>query len=68
MQAVGQRRLLTKAEEKVLSEAVQRLIAIEAKQVEVTQRLQRLITEEEWAVDCGYTSINAFREIVNVCA
>jgi hypothetical protein len=66
MQGFGQQSLLTAAEEKVLSRAVQRLIALEAKQAEATERLQRPITEKEWAAECGQTSIHAFRKIIKV--
>ena len=66
MQGFGQQSLLTAAEEKVLSKAVQRLIAMEAKQTEATQRLGRPITEREWAAECGQSSIHAFRKAVKV--
>ncbi len=66
MQGFGQQSLLTAAEEKVLSNAVQRLIALEAVQAEAVERLGRPVTEKEWMAECGQTSIHAFRKAIKV--
>ena len=66
MQGFGQQSLLTAAEEKVLSNAVQRLIALEAVQAEAVVRLGRPVTEKEWMAECGQTSIHAFRKAIKV--
>ncbi|CAL8468031.1 g7570 [Coccomyxa elongata] len=64
MQGFGQQSLLTAAEEKVLSNAVQRLIALEAVQAEAVERLGRPVSEKEWMAECGQTSIHAFRKAI----
>jgi hypothetical protein len=66
MQGFGSQNLLTADEEKVLSKAVQTLMSMEAKQAEATLRLGRPITEKEWAAECEFASIHAFRKAIKV--
>ena len=68
MQGFGQERLLTAGEEKVLSRRIQALIRAQAAQAAAVARLERGITEREWAAECGLASVRELRKTLKVRA
>lgn len=57
---------MTAAEEKTLARLVRRMLAMEEKKEEVVGRLQRDISEKEWAAECGFPDLQSFRKAIKV--
>ena len=66
MQGFGQVPLLTAAEEKVLSRAVQALMRMEEAQVAMMKRTGEPVSEQDWADECEYGSLRDFRKALKV--
>ena len=66
MQGFGQERLLTAGEEKVLSRRIQALIRAQEAQAAAAARLERSVTEKEWAAECGLGSVRELRKTLKV--
>jgi hypothetical protein len=66
MQGFGQESLLTAAEEKTLARLVRTMLLMELKKEEAIERLQRGISEREWAAECNFSDLQSFRKALKV--